>query len=166
MKLPNVLFAALCVTLSFATGCGGDSGRPKTYKTSGSVKVNGKPIEGAVVTFQLSGGKENAIGSTDANGEFTLSMFVPGDGAVEGQYNVAISKHTTPPPPQNSAGAPGVIASGELSEDYAPPAATASGGADKGPKSPIPEKYSNDQTSGLRASVTPAGPNRFDFDLK
>jgi hypothetical protein len=165
MKLPCFLIA-LCTTIAFFSGCGGDSGRPKTYKTTGSVKVNGKPIEGAVVTFQLSGGKENAIGSTDANGEFALSMFAPGDGAVEGQYNVAIAKHTTPPPAPTSSGAPGVIASGELGSDYAPPASSAASGGDKGPKSPIPDKYSNDQTSGLRATISPAGPNRFDFDLK
>jgi hypothetical protein len=165
MKYSLLIVALLGATLPILSGCGDSSGRQKTYKANGSVKVNGKPIEGAVVTFQLSGGKESAIGSTDAKGEFELSMFTPGDGAIEGQYNVAITKFTAPPPPATSEGAPGVIASGELGDNYAPPVGGTSGG-DKGPKSPIPEKYANDQTSGLRATITPAGPNRFDFDLK
>ena len=46
---------ALLSTLVMATllGCG-DSG-PKTYKVSGTVKLGGKPVEGALVVFTPSG---------------------------------------------------------------------------------------------------------------
>jgi hypothetical protein len=60
---------------------------------------------------------------------------------------------------------PGQIASADLPTDYAPPARTV-GGKTGGKKSPIPEKYSNDKTSGLRAAVSESGSNQFDFDLK
>ena len=161
------VLCARCLVLSalaFLCGCGGSTAFPKTYPVTGTVKVNGKPIEGAIVTFQLEAAKENAIGTTDAKGEFILSMFRPSDGAIPGQYNVAISKPDaaavvadTPPP--------GQIASGELPADYAPPieGARPAGGAKK---SEIPAKYSNSQTSALRATVSDSAANHFDFDLK
>lgn len=152
------------VALVALVGCGGSSGFPKTYPVTGTVKLNGKPIDGAMVTFQLDGGKENAIGTTDKNGEFSLSMFRPGDGAIPGKYKVAIKKEDAAPPPSNIPPA-GTIGSAELSADYAPPAASPGPSAGK-KKSEVPEKYTNDQTSGLIATVSDSQPNKFDFDLK
>ncbi len=148
-----------------AAGCGGGANFPKTYPVTGKVTVNGKPIEGAMVTFQLESGKENAIGTTDKNGEFTLSMFQPGDGAVPGQYRIAVSK--LPPGTTSAAGTPppGQIGSADLPADYAPPPDTSKGGGPTGPKSEIAAKYSNDQTSGLRATVV-AGPNNIPLECK
>ena len=82
---------ALLSTLVMATllGCG-DSG-PKTYKVSGTVKLGGKPVEGALVVFTPSGEGKSAVGSTNDKGEFKLSTFGPGDGAVAGSYKIAIS---------------------------------------------------------------------------
>lgn len=148
-----------------AAGCGGGSSFPKTYPVTGKVTVDGKAIEGAMVTFQLDSGKENAIGTTDKNGEFTLSMFQPGDGAVPGQYRIAVTK--LPPGASSPAGTPppGQIGSAELPADYAPPPDTAKGGGSTGPKSEVPGKYSNDTTSGLRATIV-AGPNNIPLPLK
>lgn len=144
-------------------GCGSESGFPKTYPVTGVVKVDGKPVEGAIVTFQLENGQGNAIGNTDAKGEFSLSTYRPNDGAVVGQYRVAITKPAaggaagdTPPP--------GQIASADLPSDYAPPAAPAANAGAK--KNEVPSKYANDQTSGLRAAVAASGKNYFEFDLK
>jgi hypothetical protein len=158
-----ILSAGLCLLL----GCGGGSGHPKTYPVSGSVKLKGKPVDNAMVTFQLESGKESAIGSTDDKGEFKLSTFAPSDGAVPGQYRVKITKFSTPPAPKQAL-TPGVITSGDLPADYAPPAesAGAAGGAASGPKNLLPAKYADDQTSALRATVSESGPNRFDFDLQ
>lgn len=159
--------ASLCLclfTLACITGCGGSADFPDTYPVTGVIKVKGKPIEGAVVTFQLEGGKENAIGTTNSNGEYKLSTFRPSDGAVPGLYRVAVSKPTaaelaTDAPPS------GQIASGDLPDDYAPPVEAPTGQNAKG-KSEIPEKYSNDQLSGLRATVTASNDNHFEFDLE
>lgn len=38
------------LTFAMLAGCGSSSG-PKTYKVTGTVTMNGKPVEGAVVTF-------------------------------------------------------------------------------------------------------------------
>ena len=155
----------LCLfTLACITGCGGGSDFPTTYPVTGTVKVQGKPIEGAVVTFQLETGKENAIGTTNSSGEFKLSTFRPSDGAVPGQYRVAVTKPTAAEL-SSDAPPPGQIASGDLPDDYAPPVAAPTGSTSKA-KSEIPEKYSNDKLSGLRATVTASDNNHFDFDLE
>ncbi len=93
----------LMMALVCLAGCSGSGGFPKTYPVTGTVKLNGKPIDGAMVTFQMENGKENAIGTTDKNGEFSLSMFRPGDGAVPGKYKVSIKKEDAAPPPTNVA---------------------------------------------------------------
>ena len=165
IKLNCVLLSSLIMAMLL--GCG-DSGFPKTYKVSGTVKLGGKPVDGALVTFQPSGEGKSAVGSTNDKGEFKLSTFGPGDGAMPGSYKVTItktaaplttSKPTTPPP--------GTIASGDLSPDYAPPSGNegskvSGGGA---PKNLLPAKYASDATSGLIATVVEANTNNFDFDL-
>lgn len=153
------------IGLLVIAGCNSGASFPKTYPVTGKVTVNGKSIEGAMVTFQKEDGKENAIGTTDSKGEFSLSMFQPGDGAVPGQYRISVSKlppgvaaaPTTPPP--------GQLGAAELPADYAPPQDNSKGGAAAAPKSEIPAKFSNDQTSGLRATII-EGPNNINLDLK
>ncbi len=156
-----VLVAALLLT-----GCGGGgSGDRKTFKTTGVVKVNDRAIEGAIVTFVPESGNNSGIGSTDKEGKFEISTFAPADGAMEGTYNVEIKKVDVEEVKHNLQ--QGVIASGELDASYTPPTATTGGGGGAKPKSsPIPEKYGNSQTSGLRAVVSPSGPNHFEFNLK
>lgn len=146
-------------------GCGGsESGFPKTYPVTGVVKVDGKPVEGAIVTFQLENAQGNAIGNTDAKGEFSLSTYRPNDGAVAGQYRVAITKPAEGGTAAGDTPPPGQIASADLPSDYAPPAKPAANGGAK--KNEVPSKYANDQTSGLRATVATSGKNYFEFDLK
>jgi len=136
------------------------------YPVSGTVKFNGTAVEGATVTFQLTEGKENAIGSTDKSGKYSLSMFSPNDGAIPGQYKVSISKFEAPVAPKTTT-APGQIASGELAADYAPPSsAGATSGGVKSPKNLLPAKYANGDSSALRAMVDAKKSNTFDFDLK
>lgn len=162
--LTRLSLSTLTLGLLFCFGCGSSEGFPKTYPVTGVIKVNGKPIEGAIVTFQLDSGKENAIGTSNSNGEFKLSMFRPSDGAVPGQYRVAVKKVNAQSADFN-APPPGQLTGGDLADDYVPPADT-SQLTNKPQKSEIPEKYSNDQTSGLRATVTDSDSNHFEFDLE
>jgi hypothetical protein len=157
--------SAVLVVVVALIGCGPGSGFPKTYPVTGTVKFKGKPVDGAMVTFQLEEGKENAIGTTNTDGEFSLSMFQPNDGAVPGRYRVAVSKLPAAEV-VSTALPPGQIASGDLPDDYEPPAQTVRPPSAGKSKSEIPVTYANDQTSGLRATVTDAGPNNFDFDLQ
>jgi hypothetical protein len=161
-----------CVGLSVVTlisvvlsGCGG-SNFPKTYKVNGTVVQGGKPVDGALVTFLSTEGGKSAIGSTNAKGEFKLSTFGPSDGALPGSYKVTITKTSGPPPAASPALQPGVIASGDIAADYAPPSsnvgAASSGGT---PKNALPAKYASDSTSGLIATVMENDNNKFDFDL-
>jgi hypothetical protein len=147
-------------------GCGSDSGFPKTYKVAGTVKQNGKPVDGALVTFLPSvQGAKPAIGSTNANGEFRLSTFGPSDGAVAGDYKVTITKLANPPANAPQAPQPGVIASGEISDSYAPPSSSEGKGGTNSNKNLLPPKYASDSTSGLIATVAENDTNKFDFDL-
>lgn len=159
---------ALLFSLSLAllVGCGSDSGLPKTYKVSGTVKQGGKPVDGALVTFLPSvQGAKPAIGSTNANGEFKLSTFGPSDGAVAGDYKITITKFSAPPANAPQAPQPGVIASGEISDSYAPPASSDGKGAANANKNLLPAKFASDSTSGLIATVAENDSNKFDFDL-
>ncbi|MEQ1825437.1 MAG: carboxypeptidase-like regulatory domain-containing protein [Pirellula sp.] len=160
----------LSVCLVFVLGCGGDdSNRPKTYPVTGTVKLNGNPVDGAMITFNLTEGKGNAIGSTDAKGNYALTTFKPGDGAVPGQYKISVSKFEAEKAPANATTLPpGQIASGEIDlSTYAPPSASSGGAkAAAGPKNLLPAKFANADTSGLRAVVDDKTKNVFDFDLK
>lgn len=80
----------ICSTLLFGalvlTGCG--SG---LSPVSGVVTIDGKPVEGATVTFVSDDGKQAASGQTDKDGNFTLSEGgVPG--ARSGSYKVIVTK--------------------------------------------------------------------------
>lgn len=165
IKSQYVCLSALLLLSVVFSGCGG-SGFPKTYKVSGTVKQGGKPVDGALVTFLSSEGGKSAVGSTNDKGEFKLSTFGPGDGALPGSYKVTITKTSTPPPAAGPALQPGVIASGDIGDDYAPPTGNEGGkGSGGAPKNLLPAKYASEATSGLIATVGQTDSNTFDFDL-
>jgi len=151
------------LALPILIGCGSSSGLPKTYQVTGKVTLKGKPVEGAIVTFISDQKTKEAVGSTNANGEYKLSTFGPGDGALPGSYKITITQLDRPAAPAANTPAPGVIASGDISESYVPP--SASSGKNIPPKNLLPAKYANEQSSGLVATVAESGQNKFDFDL-
>ncbi len=84
LRLLSVVVTALCA--SCASG-------PKLHPVKGQVFFGGKPAEGARVVFHPVGADPNAprpSGVVGADGTFTLSTHVPGDGAAAGAYAVAI----------------------------------------------------------------------------
>lgn len=98
--------ALLCgcgfITLVAIVGCGPGA---STVPVSGTVTQNGKPVEGATVTFLRGGGDiskgELAIGKTDASGKFELTTHFGSKssaaGAPPGEYKVTVSKAVPPP---------------------------------------------------------------------
>jgi len=125
-------------------GCSG-GGAEETYTVQGAVTVNGKPVEGATVLFDLaeptaSGKRFSARARTDALGRYRLKTFGEGhaDGAVAGRYRVAVF------PKQ------------EFYGDEAPD-----------PNSPpeIPLRYNDSGTSDLEYEVKP-GHNEIDIELE
>ena len=81
----------LTVLLGAAAGC---DGRRTPVPVSGTVTLDGKPVEGAIVTFHLLGDDKEgrpATGQTDKAGAFRLKTGNE-DGARPGEYKVVIVK--------------------------------------------------------------------------
>lgn len=155
MKLKFVC-GMLSVVMLTLTGCGGGPDLPDTYPASGVVTLDDKPVEGAIVTFYPEKGRQ-AIGETNGSGEFTLTTFNTGDGAVEGSFKVAILPPTDLSVDYTATG-----------EDVAPAGLTADGSAEAVPdvdESVIPVKYQSADKSGLTYTVTAGGENKFDIKL-
>jgi len=62
-------------------------------RVTGVVNHHGKPVQGALVAFH---GEYTAAAYTDEEGKFTLTTFEPGDGALAGDYVVAIEASGLP----------------------------------------------------------------------
>jgi hypothetical protein len=140
----SVVMAALC--LFALAGCGGTKAGPATVEVTGTVTLNGTPIEGASIVFSPDiGSDEHRLASqamTDSEGRFKLTTHVGGgkfkSGIVPGKYLVAVTKLDT-------AGAKNI---------YSPP------------KNLLPPKYADAKTSQLKADVAAGQANDFQFPLK
>ncbi|HBE68227.1 MAG TPA: hypothetical protein DDW52_08775 [Planctomycetaceae bacterium] len=170
------LAVALCV------GCGGES-NPPTSPVTGVVKLDGKAIEGAQIAFIADPSNPDnraAAGVTDAEGRYSLTSFVSGDGAMAGKYNITVTKYDTPDGGANPYGdGAGQTIDENLSEEEqeaARDAAYAAGaddmaksmkaGARQTPKNALPEKYAAITTSGLTFTVKDGEDNEFNIELQ
>jgi hypothetical protein len=151
--------AGALVGLSLA-GCGsggGGSSGPPVFPVKGTVKLSGQPVVGADVVFNLKDGSGSSFGRTDASGTYQLTTRRSNDGALPGDYLVAISK-ASEAPPADEATIP------QDSPNYNP--FVGKGAATKPkPKGAFPTQYGDTKTSGLTARVLEE-PNTIDFDLK
>lgn len=91
--------AAVVASVAFV-GCGGDKG-PVLYPVSGTVTVDGQPLEKAGVAFQPDESKGNTLGlfpagTTDASGKYEL-MTAAKNGAPAGHYKVVVIPYSPPP---------------------------------------------------------------------
>lgn len=141
-------------------GCGSDA--PSTVPVTGTVMLDGKPVEGATVNFLSEGTNIAASGKTNAEGKFAMKTIVGStsvDGAVVGSHGVSVVKTET----KSTEDSPDDLeATKKMMEQMATnPAIT----SDFKPKALIPEKYSNPTMSQLSALVTDSGPNDFVLEL-
>ena len=133
-----------CLSLLLSVGCSRhyedkfSRARPPVFKTTGRVIWNGEPAAGALVTLQSQSHNLAASGKTDAKGEFTLTTWRPGDGAVAGDHVVSIENVVIPG--YTSEGLPIEI-------------------------NVMPETYQNPKTSGLNATIKTTGPNVLSFEV-
>jgi hypothetical protein len=127
------------LSASLGGGCGGDSlGR---LAISGTVKVDGAPLEKGTISFQPTEGARTSSGAVIAAGNFS----VPRDkGLVPGKYRVAIN-----------AAAPGTRA--------APAPDAAPGDAPPPPKELIPPDWNESSTHTI--DVKKEGPFNFPFEI-
>jgi hypothetical protein len=135
-----------------ALGCGG-SGRPKLVSVTGTVTLDGKPLEGAIVAFlpdvdAKAKYKRPSSGITDASGKFTLGTYDKTDGAPVGKYKVGIQKREpTTKLPENF----NSEVADQMNITY---------------KWVTPREAADPQGSGLTAEVTSSGLKPDTFDLK
>ena len=146
----------ISISITGFVGCGG-SKWPKTYKSSGTVTLDGTPVERATITFYPLDGQKPANATTDANGAFELTSFNAGDGATPGSFAVAIQKF----PAIEIEAVPGGVPFDESNNTDEGPAP----GSEKDAESELPEKYGNREESGLSATVATDGENVFNFEL-
>ena len=130
-------FAAMTmVVASSLVGCGGTPG-PALGQVSGTVTLDGSPLDQALVEFVPEDGRPS-FGTTGANGKYVLQYTDDKSGAVIGKHHVKITKNQV---------------SGEVAAPTKP--------APKG--DPVPAKYNTEST--LEVEVK-SGSNVHDFKLE
>jgi len=146
-RLPILLcVATLVVALA---GCG--DGRPALVRVTGTVQLDGKPLEGAIVSFQPVAQGRDAFqrpssAVTDAEGKFSPGTYGPDDGLPPGKYRVTIQKRQ--------------------------PVGAASGTSESQASGPVryqwitPRRLADPDTSGLEAEVTSSGLEPSVFELE
>ena len=89
-RLPFRLLLVLVLLAPVASGCGGTKGN-NLPKVTGSVNVDGKTADGAVLLFYPEGGRAaTATGTADASGTFTIVTNME-PGIALGRYKVTAS---------------------------------------------------------------------------
>ncbi len=132
LKLKIVSMAIL-----FLAGCGGGVNRDATYAVKGKIIYKGSPVAQANVMFVPENGRP-ASGTSDDQGEFTLTTYSNNDGAQSGEHQVLITKLEPASP----------------SDPYATR------------KSLIPEKYGELKTSPLKQSIKAGDNPEITIELK
>jgi hypothetical protein len=129
-KLAWLLFVACA-----AVGCGTDG--PVLADVTGTVTLDGKPLQGAVVTFAPEKEGSTSYGMTDAEGNYSLMYSRDKSGAMVGKHNVSVETER--------------LTAEDMAEGVPVPEFV-----------PVPEKYK--QPGALTANVE-GGDNDIDFDL-
>lgn len=136
--------ATLCA-VGLVSGCSSGSNGPAIAAVKGKVIYQGKPVPRAIVNF-LAKGQPVANGSTNDQGEFTLNT-KGRSGAPIGECRVTVMAMEAAASSGAASGAPAIEPG---SPEYlkmqtsAPP---------KAPKSLIPTKFQNAETSGITVTV-------------
>jgi hypothetical protein len=151
MRRRILCFSALALALVWsATGCGG--ARP--VPVSGTVTLDGQPVDAATVVFIPKEGKgRQASGLTGTDGKFRLTTSTTGDGALPGEYVVLVTRaaDTTVVAQQvdvsNPQEAMKQMMKTQPKGKKAPPP----------PKSLIPKEYGDQNKSPLKATVPTTG---------
>jgi hypothetical protein len=126
------------------SGCQGTESSP-ALPYEGEVKINGKPISGAMVVFHSKKTGEQVVspsGTTDETGKFRLTSNKEFDGAPAGEYAVTITWFKPVTPGNKVREGDGVV------QNY------------------LPAYLANPQTSGLVASVQKDLSQTKSFDLR
>lgn len=155
---------SLVILISIAStiaGCSGGSSIQGTYPVSGAVSYQGKPVDGATISFIGKGGERPATAISSANGTYDLYT-LDTRGALPGNYNVVVTKVEAPSTSVNNAA--GFDASGkDLSMEQS---AANVGKPNPKAKELLPAKYGSASTTSLTFEVKNSGKNVFDIKLE
>ena len=125
-------------------GCGSQNPHSR-LPVSGTVSFDGAPLDQGLISFEPQPGAKAVVNATAtiAGGKYELPAEA---GLTPGSYTVAISSRPPAPPlPSDPV---------KAMEEASKPA----------PAERLPARYN--ANTELKATVTEAGPNKFDFDLK
>lgn len=166
MSLSNVIRTVLglavpCLIWVCVSGCGKTSSAPEIVPASGTVLLNGQPVEGVNVLFYPEKGPQVSIGTTNDEGIFQLTTLKPQDGAYVGPNRVSLDMGTSlvrrdgkPLKPEDKELLSKPTSPGVISMRFK-----------RVKNSVVDEKYSDPRTSGLVFEVEPNGRNSFDILL-
>ncbi len=130
--------AGFLLVLAATAGC---NHGPQMVPVTGTVRLNGKPLEFGFITFQPPSGQP-AQGEIQSNGTFTLSTYKLNDGAVVGKHKIRIACYESQRP--GTVKGPGEQSLGKLL---------------------IPEKYTFFNQSGFTADVSADRNEPFVFEM-
>jgi len=166
MSLSSWKFFVCLAALAFLVGCADKGADVGTTAVTGTVTLDGQPVEGAGVSFSpKSADGRAAAGKTDASGRFSLTTVTSGDGAMPGSYAVAVSKTSgggsaapvlTPQDPASMSEEERAAFMASVQESQKASAEI---------KDELPAKYKSAATSGLTAEVKQGEKNDFTFEL-
>lgn len=156
MKRLMTLGGFLCSMV--LVGCG--SNLPSTVPVTGTVTLDGKPVEGASVSF-LSSENVVATGITDASGKYSLKTIVGeqmAEGAVPGTHSIGVAKST-------GQGVDAATTPEEMKAMTTQMMTTPTNAPEFKQTHIIPQKYNNPMMSNLKAEVTQGGTNEVNLEL-
>lgn len=151
----SVAFVALAVVLTVASGCG-DSDQPELGLVSGTVTLDGAPLNNVAITFVPDDGRP-AMGKTDFDGTYQLTYIRDTLGCKLGHNRVQIGNTDETEMEMSLEEELGL----ELEGDELDQEPTKQGSSKSAPGR-IPARYNT--KSELEANVQP-GENTFDFNL-
>jgi hypothetical protein len=130
----------------------------------GKVTYKGRPVAGATVEFLCTGASRPAAGTTDEQGNYSLTTFTPNDGAMIGTHVVTVNVYAS----ESEASLPSVAgmdskAKSKAIEEAARQSARHQQMAAKALPQ-VPKKYAARRTSGLSKEVA-AGDNIINIEL-
>ena len=141
------IVASLAVIVLICSGCGKE-GLPNMVPIRGEAIFQGEPLSDGFVVYlpKKAGVGRQATGAIKPDGSFVLTTQKGGDGAMHGEYDIVIFEDAAPA---------GEFASREEYE----------AAMQRRERSKIPQKYSNQATSGLSDTVDEnhTGFNRIEF---
>ncbi len=144
------------------------------YPVHGAVFFEGKPLAKALVVLYPVGGatpraaRPRAV--VEGDGSFKIFTTVAGDGAPEGDYNVAVitkRPKATAPKPEKSTAVRAVADGGTKKAEHRKRKDMVKKAQTGGPAvAGLPERYQHPDASGLRIHVSPGMNELPRFDLK